>query len=206
MALEIGKAKEKIEYPRIGDGAYPARLVQVIDLGAQIKTDYQTQKPVLTDSGEEVVQNVVFLTFELPTETIEIDGEEKPRWLGKEYTLSWHPKSNLTKVVDALKASVTDAESLTDLLGAPCMLTVGTTSGGKDKITGVSMPVKGLQVPELQNPAKAFDMDAPDMEVYPTIPQFIRDKIENGVNFSKSALSDKLNGSGVGVEEDDIPF
>lgn len=208
MALEIGKAQEKKAFPRIGEGTFPARMVQVIDLGKQVKTDWQTQQPVLNDDGEEIIQNVVFITFELPTETVTIDDEEKPRWLGKEYTLSWHPKSNLTSVVEALKSTQKDAESLTDLLGAPCMVQVGTTSGGKDKITNVSPPMKGFAVPELENPTKALDLDQGDTETFESLPQFIKDKITNGVNFSETRLSEVLNGGNL-VEssvEDDIPF
>jgi len=160
---------------RIPVGSYPARLVQIITLGVQ-NDEWQ---------GETKQASKVTLTFELPTETININGEEQPRWISKEYSLSLHEKSGLTQIVKVLDPS-NSWKDLADLLGKPCAIQVGSTMTGNAKIESVVHLMKGMQVAEIYNPAKmlAFDFDAPDLEMFATFPQFMQDKIKSAINYN----------------------
>lgn len=209
MALEI-KNEKKIEYPRIGEGTYMARVVNIIDLGKHVKTDYKTGQVVYKDN-EKVIEHRVFIQFELPSEKVVVDGEERPRWLAKEYNLSFFEKSALHGLIQATSYG-RKFKTLNEMLGQPLMVSIGTTSGGKDKVVGVAPMMKGMQVPELENPSKVFDMDDPDMEVWEKLPNFIKEKITESIDFDGSELAAKLANTKANEEssdedlDDDIPF
>ena len=70
MSLTVKETKGGGGAP-IEPGAYPARCVGVVDLGIQ-HNDFNNKD-----------QEKVRLIFELPTERVQVDGEDKPRWLSK---------------------------------------------------------------------------------------------------------------------------
>lgn len=180
MALSLNQKPVSTgkKFERIGEGTYPGRLVQVIDFGLQQETDWQTQEVKLDDNGNEVWKPKVWLTFELPDETIEIDGEDKPRWISKEYNLSFHEKSALTAVVNAM--STGGEKTLADFLGKAALIQVGSTRTNNDKIVGVTKVIKGMTVGELQNDPVSFDFSDPDRKVYDGLPNFMKEKIQDG--------------------------
>ena len=156
---------------RIGEGTFPARIVQIIDLGTQ-EDEWK---------GEVKHINKLWITFELPTETMVIDGEEKPRWLGSEFTKSTNEKARLTKVINAADK---EASSFEDLLDKPLLVEVGTTSGGKDKWIGASALPRGMAVAEAANPIRYFDMDAPNEDVLNALPDFLQEKIRSAPEYA----------------------
>lgn len=171
------------DFGRIEDGSYPARLVQIIDIGEQERIDFDTGKP----TGQ--YQRRLFLTFEFPTETIEMNGEEWPRWQSMEVTLSFHKRAKLPQIVSALdpKYQVTD---LSELVGRPALVTIGSTKNGRPKITNIVQLPKGMQVEDLKSPPVVFDMDDFDVEVFNTLPNFIQNRIKEAKNFSADMLPD----------------
>lgn len=212
-----GSNTQKKDYGRIADGTYMSRLAQLIDMGEQLQTDYQTGESKKDDNGNDIYKREVMLTFEFPTETIEIDGVEKPRWQSKNYTLSLNEKAALFKVVRALDDKATDkikkgTYDLSVLVNKPCMVSIGSTSGGNAKITDVVSAPKGFPVPELQNPTKIFSMDSPDMAIFESLLQWQKDKITSARNFNGSALSKLMNTKVAETadesidEEDESPF
>lgn len=214
MSLAVKEPKSKVDYGVVEPGAYMARVVGIVDLGLQKEKDWKTGEQKYYDDGNEVINNQVWVTFELPTETITIDDEERPRWLSKEYKLSFHEKSSLSQLINAVSPGKRP-NSLVDLIGKPCQVVVGITSGGKNKVTAVTTPMKGLTVPDLQNPTQVFDMDDPDMDVWSKLPQFIKDKVMESENFPDSELAYKLGQKADGEKQadintddmdDDIPF
>lgn len=185
MSLSLNQSNaNKKPVERIGEGTYPARLVQVLDLGKQVETDWQTGEVKTWDDGNTMLKPKVWLTFELPDETIDVDGEAKPRWISKEYNVSFHEKSALTQVVSALNDG--KAKTLADLIGQPALVEIGTTRTGKDKLTSVSKVVKGMTVGELQNDPKFFDFDNPNRDIYDNLPNFLQEKIKEGAEHSRA--------------------
>lgn len=205
MSLEVREIEKKPEYPRVGEGTYMARVVGVVDVGKHVRKNWKSQEVETDKHGNEIVDQLIFVNFELPTETIEIEGEDKPRWLSKEYKVSFFEKSALTALINAV-SNGDQLKTLDNMIARPLMLTVGSTSGGKDKVTGVAPMMKGMEVPGLANPAQVFDIDDPDMEVWSRLPNFIKEKIQSSVNFADSRLAEKLAEVDPDGTADDIPF
>ena len=180
MTLELKKMTTgKAKAPRIEEGAYMSRIVSIVDLGVQPQTDWQTGEPSKS-------QPRVLITWELPTETIEVtndDGEteDRPRWISKEYTISNYEMSNLYKLLVALGKK--EVKCLSELLDITCMVTVGTTQPGNAKIVQVGPTPKDMPVPELANEAKFFDFDKPNSELYDLQPDWIKEKIKDAENY-----------------------
>jgi len=173
MSLNTNSTK-KTKYPRVGEGSFPSRVVGIVDLGMQLQTDWQTGEDREWDDGSPMLKPEVFIQFELPTETIEVDGEDKPRWLSKTYILSNHEKAALTGLMGA--TGVTDGD-VTKVLDKPLQVSVGSTKTGNDKITGVVAMMKGVEVAPLINNPFVFDLDNPDMVVHDKLPPFIKEKL-----------------------------
>lgn len=185
MALIAKESGSGSSYAPIEAGTYPARCCGVVDLGLQ-HIEWQGQKKD---------QDKVLLMFELPTERIEIDGEDKPRWMSVRYTMSLHEKAGLRKALDAWRGKPMTAEELkgfdlSRLLNAPCMLTVvnkeGSNGGMYANIGGISKPMKGMSVAELENEPILFDMSADNaLTVYQKLPEWIRKVIDESVTWKE---------------------
>jgi hypothetical protein len=204
MALTVKQSAAKQDFGRVEDGTYPARIVQIIDFGMQIETDWKTNEPKTYEDGNLMIKPKAWINFELPDETIEIDGVERPRRYGKEYTISAHEKSAmaaLIKAVDSKGTATNGGKNISGLLGLPAMLAIGSTSSGKAKVSGVSGVPKGMQVGELQNEEVLFDLDNGTVEVYNTLPKWMKDRITNGEGFDSTKFSKTLAGKGQVKEE-----
>lgn len=212
MKVKKGQ-NEKRDYGRIEDGSYFGRLVQIVDFGIHYKTDWKTGDVMQNKDGSDKKYHPVFLTFEFPSETIEIDGEEKPRWLGKEYNLSTSDMAAIWDVTAALGSP--DEFVAENLIQQPAMVTVGTTSGGKAKITGVSGVPKGIEVPPLSNPPFIFALGESGKEAFDSLPDWMKERISESLGFkgfssTKAVITN--DPSSVTTEEmsqrdyDDIPF
>lgn len=198
MALNFAETKKpKKDFGRVEDGAYSARIVQIIDFGLQYETDYKTNEIKTYEDGNPVIKHKVWINFEFPEETIEIDGEEKPRWYGKEYTVSSHEKSALYALLKSVdpKGEATDkGRNVKGLLGLPAMVTIGSTSSGKAKISGVSAVPKGLQVGALVNEEFFLDLDSEDVDSFNNLPGWMKERIKLGIGFSDTTMSKVLGG------------
>lgn len=185
MSLNLKKMKTaKAEIDRIPEDTYVGRVFSVVDLGVQIKTNWKTGE-------EEGTRPEILITFELPTvryEGTDDDGNEfsKPRYISKRYTASNSEKSNLYQLITKLKPGATN---VSDLVGAPCMVSVGSTVTGNAKIADVIKPLSGMQIPDLENPGSTFDFDAPEEELFLKQPAWIQDIIKEAVNYSGFADS-----------------
>ena len=208
MALNFSETKKRVDYGRVEDGTYPARVVRIIDFGLQYATDFKTGEVKKYDDGNDVIQHKVWIDFELPTETIDIDGVKKPRWYGKEYTVSSHEKAAiqaLLKAADPDGKATMKGKNVVGLLGLPVMLTIGSTSTGKAKVAGITRLIKGMSVDPLANPTLFFDLDSPDIKTFEGLPDWMKKHIQEGVDFDKTAFYKKFN-SFEDLEEEESPY
>jgi hypothetical protein len=199
MALNAGNLpSNRKPVPVMESGAYPARLVQVIGLGLQ------KQEPFKQNNGEEKEKapaHEVYTTYELSDEfMVDDEGSElrdKPRWISE--TLSLFPldsdRANSTKRYYALDPDGEYKGDWAKLLSFPVMLTLITktaksTGNDYNKIGSTSsMRAKeATKLPELVNPAKVFDPDEPNMEIFFSLPQWLQDKIKDNLQYGGSAL------------------
>lgn len=194
-----GNNAERIEQPNIEPGTYPARLVQILDLGLQAQRPYKGKdKPPVQE---------IMLTYELvDTFMVDKDGndvQDKPRWISE--TLPFYglytDKAKSTQRYNALDPNGDYDGDFSKAIGQPINVTVVNNPGKDGKVydnvgTVSTMRQKDAdKCPELQNPSKVFDLDAPDMDVFNALPQWIQDKIKENLNYEGSALQ-KLVGAG----------
>lgn len=204
MSLNARKIPTKAKGPQqepIDAGSYPARVVQILDLGLQPQPDYQGEpKP----PAHEIMMTYEFLDEFCLSEDGEVQ-EDKPRWLSETFPLR-SLDSDLAKSTKRYKAL--DAEEkyegdFTQLIEEPCTVVV-VQNAGKGKNTGkvynniqsvsAMRPRDAAKAPELVNPPKVFVLDEPDLEVFGSLPQWLQDKIKGNLDFDGSALQEALQG------------
>jgi hypothetical protein len=177
----IAKAGES-KFDPISEGVHVATCVAVIDLGEQYSTIYDN------------TQHRVLITFELHDETVTVDGEEKNRFVSKEYTVSLGDKATLRKDLEAWRGKkFTEQElqgfDLKNILGKSCQVQVlhsekqGKTYANVSSI--MSMP-KGMQAPPPQSELTLFDFDDIDFEEkLAKLPEWVRTKITASITYKK---------------------
>jgi len=183
----------------IEPGTYPARLVQIIDLGLQAQRPYQGKdKPPAQE---------IMLTYELvDTFMVDENGEEltdKPRWISE--TLPFYglyaDKAKSTQRYNALDPSGEFDGDFAKAIGQPINVTIVNNAVGDkvyDNIATISAmrPRDADKCPELVNPAKLLDLDAPDLDVFNALPEWLREKIKGNLNYKGSPLEQLLGGGG----------
>jgi hypothetical protein len=191
-----GPAQEPIDA-----GSYPARVVQILDLGVQEQRPYKGEaKPPAHE---------IMLTYEFADEFMKDENgddiEDKPRWLSETF-----PLRNLdadlatsTKRYKALDPTEAYGGDFTELVETPCTLVIVNNVGtGKNagkiynNIQAVSAmrPRDAAKAPELVNPPKVFVLDEPDLEVFKSLPEWLQDKIKGNLDFDGSPLQEALEG------------
>ena len=185
----------------IEPGSYPARIVEIIDMGVQVTTGKYAKPP----------RQKLKITYELVDEFCkDAEGnemEDKPRWIDEKfplYSLSID-KATSTKRYNALDPSNKFKGDITQLLGEPCTVTVINKPGeGKNAskvydnvASAVAVRKKeAANIPPLVNKTKLFLMDEPDLEVYESLTKWMREDIMAAVGFDDSPLAALLNGEG----------
>ena len=191
-------------------GSHLGRCWRIIDLGSQ-KVEYM---------GETKVQRKIMIGWELFGE----DDDEaplktddgKPMSIFKQYTLSWSENANLRKDLQAWRGKPwTDAEAnrfdLKTVLGAFCMLNVivtnknGKTYSNVGGISPVPAMMKSAGLPNGVNKTQLFTIADPDMDVFDSLSNHIKQKIEGSPEW-QSRGNKPAPSTGFDDMEDDIPF
>lgn len=204
MATNVNKMPSTgngFKQPPIEPGGYPARVAQIIDYGFQPQPDYQGQAK---DPKFEIG-----ITYELVDEfCVDEEGnvlEDKPRWLSESFPLNplRSDKAKSTQRYLALDPNVEKGGEFLDLITTPCTVTVVQNVGeGKNagrvfnNVASVApmRPKDAAKVPPLVNKPVVFSLDAPDLEVFNNLPDWIQNKIKANLNFQGSALQKLLGG------------
>ena len=202
MALVASnKNTSRVAAPALVANNYMARVVQVIDVGVQPQRAYQKQeKPPVQQ---------IRVTYELGTEFLEGD-ESKPRWISEQFPL-YSLGSELAKSTKrylAIDPSKAKGGDWSKLVGDACLVQVteyekkdGTTGNG---VGSVAAPINGVPVPELVNEGSFFDMDAPDMDLFTTFPDWLKGVLtEECLSYEGSALHAALGGASAPAPEQD---
>ena len=173
------KDRAKPKVPPVEPGVYMAVCVGFIDLGEQYSEKFKSY----SSKGMYV--------WELPGETIEIEGEQKPRQLSKEFTISGSSKSNLRKFIESWNGkSYGDEEfmdfDLFDQVGKPCQLNVVLNETKEYANVDNLMPIpRGFPAPTTDTEQIRWDMDKWDDTVFEKLPEWIQDKIKNSTQYQK---------------------
>ena len=174
-------------------GAYDARIARITTIGEHKATDWQTKEVKLNKRGQPIINEVVFIEFELDEQFVMINGEKLPRWVGKEYAISFADLANFNKLVNKL-----GVDNWEGMLGMAVSVQLGLTATGNNKITDVSkLSDKAASiVSPLQTPEKSliFEFDSPDAVALASVPQFMKEKMKQAENNQGSACAKVLEG------------
>lgn len=177
------KSGVKPSLPPVPGGTYLAVCVYSIAIGEQLCE--------FKDKGKSY-NNQVMLGFELQGVTIEIDGKQEPRTLGRTFNIAKSKNSALRKFVGAWEAKeFTDEEFLeldtNDLVGKPAMLNVVLNESGEyANIESIMQIPAGFPIPQATLPLIRFDMDPWDQAAYEKLPEWAQQRIQKSTEWQKN--------------------
>jgi hypothetical protein len=185
-------------------GTHVARCIKLIDLGTQ-HGEYM---------GQPTRRNQVLIVWELPDETMEFDGEQKPITTSRFYTNSLSDKANMRRDLESWRGrSFTEAElgkfDLETILGVPCLLTIVGGENGKTKVATVSGLPKGMQCPPQVNKSFSFWLDEFDQAKFEELSEGIRKIVEKSEEYDRIQHGPRSPQSQPVNDDDDpdsIPF
>lgn len=215
----IAKSEGNSNIPKLENGVYTALSSMLIDLGFQ--------KSMLDTN----IRRKFMMVWNIVGEFIEVNNEQLPRVMSKEYTLSLNEKSNLRKDLQAWRGQAFTEEELQgfDLLtvmNKPCQLQIiNEEKNGKtyNNISSIMAMPKGMQVKPLQETTIFITNDIETWNNWGKIPKWIREKIKKAEGYANSDLKkyvdeyekteEQSNANttvattdGVIAPDDDLPF
>jgi hypothetical protein len=204
----------------VAPGMHLARCYRIVDLGTQ-KSEYQGQVKHLQK---------VMIQFEVHGEDDNgnplVTSKGEPMSISKNFTLSLAEKATLRKDLQAWRGRDFTADELRgfelkNVLGAWAMITAAKSTGNNGKeytniisINPVPVAIKKAGLPEGFNKLAMFVIENPDMELFETFGNGLKEKIQgspewrarNGGQEQQPASKPGSTGSGFDDMDDDIPF
>ena len=212
MSLIISASTGGSSIAPLEAGTYPAICYGLVDIGWQYNEAYKKSSPKL------------IIMWEIPGETITIDGEEKSRVISQTYTVSLNEKATLRKDLTSWRGKdFTDEElkafDIRSILNVPCLLNIiHKESNGRTyaNISGIMKLPKGVKVPRGTMEPVVFDLDASDLDEIKELPEWIQKKIQESDTYKErlAGIGHETDGDdyeqpGIGDYEDDeleLPF
>jgi hypothetical protein len=198
-------------FPLVPEGVYTARCFKIIDLGTQW----------IEWAGNKKEQKKVLITWELLDDKEKME-DGKPWAATKQYTASLDERGHLRPDLEAWRGKKFTEDELKDfdlknVLGAYCTIQIIHSEDGKYANVSSIMAFKG-EKPKPVNPAVAFDIDNPDMKIFETFSDRMKEKIQAAPEFRFATAEKKPEPSsevddvviepidGEPINLDDIPF
>ena len=212
MSLIISASTGGSSIAPLEAGTYPAICYGLVDIGWQYNEAYKKSSPKL------------IIMWEIPGETITIDGEEKSRVISQTYTVSLNEKATLRKDLTSWRGKdFTDEElkafDIRSILNVPCLLNIiHKESNGRTyaNISGIMKLPKGVKVPRGTMEPVVFDLDTSDLDEIKELPEWIQKKIQESDTYKErlAGIGHETDGDdyeqpGIGDYEDDeleLPF
>lgn len=165
------------EFESAPAGAHGAVLTRAIDNG--------------THEGNFGPKRKLMLTWELDEKMA--DG--RPFLVNQWYTMSFHPKSNLRKLIEAWRGARFEGDSVEfeveSLLGRPCLLNVVHNDRGYADVASISPLPKGMARPDPVGPLLLFDFDAPDWDVFDQLSEGMKERLRQTPEFKGEPIEPK---------------
>lgn len=171
------KDRAKPKTPPVDPGVYVAICVGVIDLGEQYKENFKNYS------------NEVQIVWELVGETVEVDGEQKPRQLSRTFAFATTKKANIRAVISSWNGKTYSDEEfgeieLFDQIGKPCQLNVVLNDTGEYANVESVIPLpKGMPVPTTTTPPIKWDIEQWDDEKFKSLPDWVQDRIKKSTQY-----------------------
>lgn len=182
----------------IDPGAYPARVVHILNIGLQKQNPYQGQeKPPKCD---------FYITYELLDEFMkDEDGEDdlkKPRWISERFSINPLSSENAKSTARYLALDPKNKfdGDWSQLIDTPCIVNIVNNVSKKDK-NKIYNNVRGVQTMRekdardaapLVNDPVVFDFYNPDTKLFLALPTFIQGIIKESLDFEGSDLQEQL--------------
>lgn len=211
MSLNVSSGGSN-NFPITPEGVYIARCFKVIDIGTQW----------IEYLGNKKEQKKVLISWELLSpETVRMD-DGKPFAATKQYTASLDERGYLRPDLEAWRGKkFTDTElesfDLKTVLGTYCQLQMVHSEDGK--YCNVNSIMSTKEKPKGENLPVSFDIDNPDMELFETFSDKMKEKIQAAPEFrvattpppllpSKPAQPDEVDIENIEepIDLDQIPF
>ncbi len=207
MGLNARKMKapkgDRPEVDPLEPGAYPGRLAWVIDLGLQPQRPFkgEEKKPAYE------IQTVFELADEFMKNEDGESDEEKPRWIWNNFPVFPldSERANSTKYYYAIDPNEDKGGDWSQLVSSPCIVNIVNNKDKDGKVwenvqsLSTMRPKEAAKAPPLKHDTVVFSMDEPDVDVFKALPEWIQNKIKDGLEFKGSKL-DKLLGGKVAKE------
>lgn len=189
-------------YTPIPEGTYAAVCNMLVDLGMQRYENSKYNK----------LCRKVLIGWQLPEETIEIDGKEEPRTISMRYTPSLDERSNLRADLAAWRGrdftpEELEAFDLRNIVGAPCLINIiHKEINGRNyaNISSIMALPRGMQKPQMVGEPTVFDLDESSLSEIAKLPKWIaetiyksetyQERVKTGVDPEIKALDDDDDG------------
>jgi hypothetical protein len=173
------KDRAKPKQPPVEPGVYPAICIGFVDLGEQYSELFKSYS------------NKGMFIWELPYETMEIDGKQQPRQLSREFTLSSSKKGNLRAVLESWNSTTYSDDAFAELelfdqVGKPCQLQVVLNDTKEYSRVANLMPLpKGYPELTTQTELIRWDMYKWSDEAFAKLPEWVQEKIKKSSQYQK---------------------
>lgn len=174
MSLTLSDKSSGSSVPLLDEGTYAAVCCALVDLGDQYNEKF----------GK--LQKKVIVGWEVIGESVEIDGEPKPRTFYRTYTASLNEKSELRKHLKAWRGRDFTAEELQafdlkNIIGAPCFIQIihNTASNGNTyaNLASVTKLPKGYPTPKGELKPMTYDIESDDPAAISALPSWMQELI-----------------------------
>ena len=194
MSLTVSAGSQG-QFELVPEGTYIGRCFKIIDLGTQT-TEWQ---------GEKKQQRKVLICWELLDDTVKME-DGRPFAATKKYTASLHEKAQLRKDLEAWRGKkFTEDElegfDLKNVMGAYCMIQIVHSTDGNYANVNAIMSTK--EKPEAVNPNMFFDISEPDMEVFNSLSDRLKEQIESAPEWNAKDTVAEVGDEPVNL--DDVP-
>lgn len=173
------KDRAKPKLPPVDPGVYIGICVGVIDLGEQYSERFKKYS------------NDVQIVWELVGETVEVDGEQKPRQLSRTFSVATSKKANLRAVLESWNGKKYSDEEfgdvdLFDQLGKACQLNVVLNDTGEYANVDSVIPLpKGMLAPTTETEYIKWDMDEWSDDGFKNLPEWVQEKVKQSTQYKK---------------------
>lgn len=218
MGLTVRASGGASSFKPVPPGMHLARCYRVVDMGTQTTTWKGQTKQVPK----------VMLQFEVHSEDADgnplVTDKGEPMSISKNFTASLADKAILRQELEnwrsrAFTSEELDGFQLKNVLGAWAMLSIVKEKGNDgneytniSSINPVSSQIRKAGLPEPHNELKIFDLENPDMAMFETFGNKLKEKIQatpewkdrQGTQYAKEQSASA--NSGFDDMSDDIPF
>ncbi len=152
---------EKSDFTITPAGVHKAVCSRFVDLGTRYDEMYKKN------------QHRVLISWQIPAERVDIDGDDQPLQHNEYYTWSMHEDSNLRKALESWRnapftpadlAGPPDGFNTAKLIGVGCMLQIMHKENGKPKVAAI-MPLPRADWPQIEGQTTYFQMQAAPLDM-----------------------------------------